>query len=89
MQRLQRTISEVIFDMVCLFLGFWALQVAFTGYWSRPLGPGLRMVFAVISALAIYATVGSYAAGLGYLAGAGLAAAGLFLSLRRGAAMAA
>lgn len=85
---LDPSISEVIFDMVCLFLGFWALQVAFTGYWSRPLGPGLRVVFAVISALAIYATVGSYAAGLGYLAGAGLAAAGLFLSLRRGAAMA-
>lgn len=61
---LDSNIYEIVFDVFCLFISFWAMQVALTGYWSRPLGFGVRLVYAAIACCAFYATVGGYNEGL-------------------------
>nr|WP_306268836.1 TRAP transporter fused permease subunit [Pararhizobium sp. IMCC3301] len=60
---LDSNIYEIIFDVLCLFISFWAMQVALTGYWNRPLGPGFRLAYAAIAGCAFYATVGGYEEG--------------------------
>lgn len=61
---LDSNIYEIIFDVFCLFISFWAMQVALTGYWSRSLGTGVRFAYAAIASCAFYATVGGYDEGL-------------------------
>ncbi|MEM7474681.1 MAG: TRAP transporter large permease subunit [Planctomycetota bacterium] len=77
---LSANVLEVIFDVVCLFLGFWALQVSLTGYWQRTLGVVARIYLALVSVAAIYATVGPAADSVAWFIGA-MSAAVIFVCL--------
>ncbi|MEH6724665.1 MAG: TRAP transporter fused permease subunit [Hyphomicrobiales bacterium] len=72
---LDSNIFEIIFDVFCLFISFWAMQVALTGYWSRPLGIVSRLAYAAIAGCAFYATVGGYHEGLVFVVIAAFSAA--------------
>jgi TRAP transporter 4TM/12TM fusion protein len=74
---LDPNIVEIIFDVFCLFISFWAMQVALTGYWSRPLGLMTRLAFAAIACCAFYATVGGYQEGLMFVLIAAFSAAAM------------
>lgn len=74
---LDPNIVEIIFDVFCLFISFWAMQVALTGYWSRPLGLVTRLAFAAIACCAFYATVGGYQEGLMFVLIAAFSAAAM------------
>jgi TRAP transporter 4TM/12TM fusion protein len=74
---LDPNIVEIIFDVFCLFISFWAMQVALTGYWSRPLGLATRLAFAAIACCAFYATVGGYQEGLMFVLIAAFSAAAM------------
>lgn len=65
---LDENIYEIIFDVVCLLVCFWATQVGFTGYFGRALSVIQRLAFGAVAACAFYATVGSYLSGLIYFA---------------------
>ncbi len=80
---LDPNIVEIIFDVFCLFISFWAMQVALTGYWSRPLGIVPRLAYAAIACCAFYATVGGYQQGLVFVLVAALSAAAMVFVLPR------
>ena len=65
---LDESIYEIVFDVVCLLICFWATQVALTGYFGRALSIIQRVVFGAVAGCAFYATVGPYMNGLIYFA---------------------
>lgn len=75
---LDPSILEISFDVACLLLGFWALQIALTGYWRKNLGIPARLYLTAVAVAGIYATVGTVIDGVPVIIGA-VIATGLFV----------
>lgn len=85
---LDPSIVEILFDVGCLLLSFWAMQVALTGYWGVTLNVAMRLAYAVVSAAGYWATVGGYAGGWPWIVVAVIGAVILTIVLPRRAARA-
>ncbi|MEQ8707732.1 MAG: TRAP transporter fused permease subunit [Rhodospirillales bacterium] len=67
---LDENIAEIIFDVFALFICFAAMQLSITGYWRAKLNAATRALLAIVSCVALAATVGPAVDGLYWIAGA-------------------